>query len=925
MKFANCLASLVIVFATLNAAAQVPNCSLVNGATPLEVINWQEKFKAGSDYSISDFQFSEKAIVVSGSAVDSGAQVEYFVPLKRVRQSVVADLNEGFISPSGYKYSLVYADKKSIVVTKTLQSTPTDSSDLFQLTKDGKNTTEKYLGKLVAKSFVNNMVASIIYVVEATKVYQLNVNQSTPLLFNDPKLLEMANEIKMPGLITTDGRIVYFTGAEGSFCHNCDATLNIYTPNKKSIQKTTAKLNMTEYTFTLKETGETLSMFGEAVTVKKNLWKIEIQNQTSQLFLLENNQKLATQIKSFMSPQVSSQNEPVMLGISGYPHGRQLLGRSFPSKQLFLLNARQTSCLKPTQTFIKEEKFRAVEILGDSPACTGNKASASDWDQANKKNYVSLIDKTNLTLSEVDYLLQRMLKVDRLTERDINLIDAVLKSNHIKDFEDVLSLLLNRYTIEKPTKKLLLVNQSGLNVSKLNGSFKQVCLTEKSRAELSSFYKNTLIAKAKQISKDSPKTFNIQSLLYMRDYSKILSAADKEEIAGEMGTLLAESVRANSTELRDVFFSTLDWMSTQKVKTLLGIAKIPLTDLVVLPRDSYYFAYILGTDEVMNSDLLQNSPLTRSAGGFYGLGPAYFPAQTEGTTKVDWLHNNDNFSADLILKKRKSEFVVPIVEAPNKAELLADKIYRGVVVFGSNINLSTTESTRDSYVEYLEQNNFKISAPVQLTNPLEYLEKGMTTKDETIDYLLKEAHSDGDYRNLFSMNKKMFVIRTTLEHGAYKEIIDIMYHDGTYDPQFISNKMLGDWMKKRTENNIGQFIYLNTSCSSYTKAAAELGSAESKNLVIVASTTSVYTFTTSPDNSSYYLFDGIRKMMDFKTITEINKANRGTYIFPNQESYKTMVIANINKGIDITSNVYKLNAEGNRIPYQIEQELNSHR
>jgi hypothetical protein len=221
---------------------------------------------------------------------------------------------------------------------------------------------------------------------------------------------------------------------------------------------------------------------------------------------------------------------------------------------------------------------------------------------------------------------------------------------------------------------------------------------------------------------------------------------------------------------------------------------------------------------------------------------------------------------------------------------------------------------------------FVVDQPIIIERALDYLKDGITGQKNKLDYFLKEAHSDGDYRNLFSINKKMFLVKAKLQHEDYLEEIDLLYHDDSYDAEFISNQLFGEWLKEREEKyNGGQFIYLNTSCSSYTKAAAEIGTAASKLLTVIASSTSVYTFSTSPDNSTFHLFEGIRKMLPFADISKSISGLRGSYVFPKEDNYKKMVLDGINAGYMIQSKVYKLNESENRELYNIESVLNQHR
>lgn len=919
----NVFISMIILCAQSLSLAQSTSCTLTSGATPLDVINWQERFRPESGYMISSPQFNDKAIIISGWS-GQGAPTNYLVPLKRVQQDIIADLNDGVVLPTDAQFNVLFVNSSRFLVERLQSDHRSGPSELVQITKSGSTQEMKSLGVLIAKKTNKNKVTQIIYSGAGQQLFVQNENDlvASPLI--DAKFQNVATTFKSTGLIIPDGRVLLF--GESVACAGCGTALTIYNPRTLQILQTTGIINTETFVVTLKDTQEKIRVLNDLSTGKDNFWSVEY-NGNQKIFLNENSAKtlVLTNRAYFTRENQSNQYENALVGINGFPDGDLVLIKNYPSQQHFFLNAKQVSCNLEKKQITKEEQFHVVLKLKGQAACSGTDVTVEAWDLANQKDYFQTMQKSKWSQSEIDYLLQRMLKQNRISESDVNLIDFVMKSNFVSDYQEVLTLLINKFTLANPNKKLLLVDTSPLQQYKLTGQFKQICISPQTIKDLSGYYKVILLEKAKKLAVSGRTNFNIQNLLYMRDYIQILTPADKDEIASDMGTLLAESISHGNSELRNVFFSTLDWMSTQKVKSLLGLPKTALTDIVTMNEGGLFKVYLIGTDEILNNDILATAQLTRTTGGFFGLGPGYLAGTAEATTKVDWLHGEDSLTSEIKVFKRPSDFVVPAVTGPNKVQLLEDGIYHGLVVIGSNINLELLNRTRDNYLSYLEQNKFTIGQPQEIQNPLEYIGKGISGDGEKIDYMVKEAHSDGDYRNLFSINKKMFMVRATLQRDGYKEIIDLMYHDGSYAPQFISNQMLSDWMKARDAKKGGQFIYLNTSCSSSSKAAAELGAAESSNLVIIASASSVYTFSTDQTNSSYYLFDGIRKMLDFTTIAELIKNNRGVYIFPHQEQYKTSIVNNINKGFDISSKVFKIEADGSKKLYQIESEINRNR
>lgn len=396
-------------------------------------------------------------------------------------------------------------------------------------------------------------------------------------------------------------------------------------------------------------------------------------------------------------------------------------------------------------------------------------------------------------------------------------------------------------------------------------------------------------------------SLSINDLIDLRKYKNILSKDQKEAVANQVGDYLAPLATANGSVLQGAFPSLINWMITQRVREIFGLNIITLNDIWITPvaGSSYYQYSLLSTDEIFSSEFPQHLNLQRLPSGifYYGKNNFYltnnYPAYTEDEKRdgrlektVRWSTTDEQFKADIFAK--------PILEAAfaslplseiNKKEFLQDRVLRGVVVFGSNLDRQTIEWTLGDYIEYLKARGFKIIDKAKLNDSVEYF-KNLIAGDLPMDYLLKEAHSDGDMRNLLSIQKDGYVIKASktvksnslvgvnsnMSAGTTTEEVYLLFGDGNYlNPVYISNQEMAKWIKERDLKRLGQLIYLNASCSSYSKAAAELTAIKSESFVEIPSITSVPVFRNSEDNIMFKMLEGIRQFQTFKELSEEQK------------------------------------------------------
>lgn len=218
----------------------------------------------------------------------------------------------------------------------------------------------------------------------------------------------------------------------------------------------------------------------------------------------------------------------------------------------------------------------------------------------------------------------------------------------------------------------------------------------------------------------------------------------------------------------------------------------------------------------------------------------------------------------------------------------------GSVIVDANLEVDQTQTTVAEYVRYFQTAGYKFGDPQAVPDLLETVTKSISSSDHPIDYLVKEAHSNGNSDVVFKVAPKGFVLRgIRKEGGKERETIDIFYNiDETPVEIDVGAAEFGQLIDKRGSSNAHPLVYFNTSCWSYEKASFELGWISSSGFYEIPSLTSVNMFEANDNNAEKVLLDGIRSGSSFKEIRSLLKKQVGyasgfedRFVFPDEEVY----------------------------------------
>jgi len=240
-------------------------------------------------------------------------------------------------------------------------------------------------------------------------------------------------------------------------------------------------------------------------------------------------------------------------------------------------------------------------------------------------------------------------------------------------------------------------------------------------------------------------------------------------------------------------------------------------------------------------------------------------------------------------------------------ELLKDGISTGLVFMGTNMGSTDSKEMISSYKKFFEDHGYRFEEKAEVILNVPNLLDQKISQGE-LDYLIKEAHSGGDEKNICRVNKcakLLHGVKKGSDHNHEIYLLSPNFNEGGTD--IISNQDFGSWIKEREQ----PLIYWNTSCWSHTKAVNECAAAGAK-LINIPTLTVANTFRNFYGDANYKMFESF---LEKKTFPEIRKAMAGNalyrsrnedhYIFPDEDLYKKHITDLISFPIDTKIQITK--------------------
>jgi hypothetical protein len=362
---------------------------------------------------------------------------------------------------------------------------------------------------------------------------------------------------------------------------------------------------------------------------------------------------------------------------------------------------------------------------------------------------------------------------------------------------------------------------------------------------------------------------------------------------------------ADTKELHDIFTSKLYKFAYQSMAKTFAIKPKSLTDLVVVREADKLRPILLGTEElegglptefgfhVKNLPEVSLPPPEKAP-----LGKLEMSLGGETANAVEWKQGKNTYHADVSAVITQTRAATGIYREGFPYPLLSQGGLNGIVITGSNL-LQKALPVMQEYRNYYESEGFDFSAPRRVDNLHAYLEEKIQSGET--DYLIKEAHSDGDEKNLFRMDVRgEVVVGTKTAKDGTKESVQLIYPTpapvGEAETRLVSNGEFGSWIQHREHTSKAPLIYFNTSCWSVTKAVNELDAANSPLLLEIPSTNMCYIFSNSKESVLRQMLDSFRKQKSYDSIRAAMSVDEGYkthksdgYLLPDEAEYQRRI------------------------------------
>lgn len=391
-------------------------------------------------------------------------------------------------------------------------------------------------------------------------------------------------------------------------------------------------------------------------------------------------------------------------------------------------------------------------------------------------------------------------------------------------------------------------------------------------------------------------------LTSMGSAMSLFTLAEKEQYADWMAERLVEYTAARDPLIQQMFTSKVYKFTYNALLPYFQIKPKNLVDLTVaLDTSSKRLQLVRVTSVQENSNPINGA-------GFY----------TRVLSSVDsrdyeelfeqnfrWKTGTQFFHGHVQIKKdSKSASIVSEKLSPAYDEYLKDHILKGVLVVGSN--MSEGKALVGNYIKYFSEMGFQFTQYYQVKDTKAYLKEQMSGA-EPMDYFIKEAHSDGDEKNLFRIPTVSVLYRAEKKMGNQTEVIELLHADpGSSAAELVSNQDFADWMRQRIASHNTEIMYINGSCWSDKKAVFEVASAKSPKFLNIPATTVTYTFSNDPANGLRTLITALREQKTFAEIRQALESSKyyasykgDRFIFPDQQEYKDKITNYLPENVDI--------------------------
>lgn len=357
---------------------------------------------------------------------------------------------------------------------------------------------------------------------------------------------------------------------------------------------------------------------------------------------------------------------------------------------------------------------------------------------------------------------------------------------------------------------------------------------------------------------------------------------------------------------KDVPNQTNYYLMQKYVRSLFGDQSKEATDVVVTGNDGTYKAMVLSNGkEVLPKNWIGPADDASSVVKV----ELEKPVDPKRPEDLKWSIGNEVYTAKIESKKIESLDKL----YPKSASLPYQKMGNGkennqLIFLGENLRHDQdggkplVDSLIKKYQSYYKDEGFTFN-PQKIVETEAFM--GEKIKSGEIGLLAKEAHSDGDEKNLAKVPQKSILI----EGIKGKEKVYLLFPTEEHkESKALSSAKIAEWISSRPKDSY--MVYINGSCNSSSKAVAETLRVSDKRFINLGSDTMVDTFENEKTSPMRIMIDGIRKKQTYASMHKAlkdspdSRTGDNNFLFPDSEDYENIIRKKIRKNYRFEKTIY---------------------
>jgi hypothetical protein len=291
--------------------------------------------------------------------------------------------------------------------------------------------------------------------------------------------------------------------------------------------------------------------------------------------------------------------------------------------------------------------------------------------------------------------------------------------------------------------------------------------------------------------------------------------------------------------------------------------------------------------------------------------------------KVKWTHNGKKFNGVINIRQRSKLNYLPSEKGPDYRGFWRDDQLTGVIVVSSNFKKGISDKLIANYKKYYKDMGLTFTS-IEVNDAMAFLEEIISSGEA--DYVIKEAHSQGNEKYLFQLEKTSKIIRGSIKKGNHKgEEVYLIFPNRSHGPfQKLFPRDMETWIKKRSDKNGAELLYLNSSCNSSYIASNEIAAVASPLFSNIPASSFTTVFKHTKEDTKKVILDGLRRGDTYQEIR--NKMQKtfkyqplgyNDFIFPDENRYYSKYAPSGNNLIDVQISIIDEHGQ----PYYMDEQF----